>query len=308
MIKKRIIFMGTPEISAIYLESLIKDKHNIIGVYTQPPRKKGRGMKITESPVYRLANLNLLKIFTPKDFNLNLEKEIIKKLKPELIIVMGYGLKLPKYILDLPDFGCINIHVSLLPRWRGAAPIEHALLNGDEETGVTIFKIIEKMDAGPIITKESVKINNKINKGELTKKLNICGIKLLRNILPKIYNQNISYETQNKNKVTYAKKISSDMRKINFFDDIEYIQNKIRAFAPSPCAWFFYKNERIKIIKSDYIRGNWQPSIILNKDFHIGCKLGKICPQVIQREGKNPMDLKNFLRGFVFEIGSPVNE
>ena len=308
MSKKRIIFMGTPTISSIYLEFLIKDQHNIIAVYSQPPRKKGRGMQIVQSPVHDIAKKNLLQIFTPNNLNTNEEKEKIESLKPDLIIVMGYGLKLPKYILDLPSFGCINIHVSLLPRWRGAAPIEHTLLNGDKETGVTIFKIVEEMDAGPIVAKKSITIDSIINKEELTNELNTCGVMLLREILPNIFNKNTIYEVQNKDDITYAKKITSQMRQINFFEETESIQNKIRAFAPSPSAWFFYKGERIKIIKSHFIKGNWQPSVILNKNFHIGCKLGKICPEVIQREGKNPLDLNSFLRGFKFEIGSLVNE
>ncbi len=308
MSKERIIFMGTPDIASIYLNSLIDLKYNIVAIYSQPPRKKGRGMKIQESPVHKMAVKNSIKIFTPTNLNNEKLKKEFQILKPDIVIVMGYGLKLPNYLINFPKFGCINIHVSLLPRWRGAAPIEHAILNGDKETGISIFKIVEKMDAGPIIVQDSVKIDENINKAELTSILNFSGIRLLQNVLPKIFSFKIKYENQDPKKVTYARKISSDMRKIDFNENIHSIQNKIRAFSPNPGAWFVYKNERIKIIKSSYIKGRWESSIILNSQFHIGCKLGKICPEVIQKEGKKEMDLDNFLRGFEFNIGDKVNE
>ena len=299
--------MGTPQISEIYLNYLIDKKYNIVGVFTQPPRKKGRGMKFQKSSVHELAILNNLKVFTPLNLNNQEINQEILKLNPDLIIVMGYGLKLTTFILDFPKLGCINIHVSLLPRWRGAAPIEHALLNGDKTTGITIFKLIDEMDAGPIITSESINIYENENKYELTNRLNILGTKLLDKILPTILGKKIIYKNQDINKITYAKKISTEMRKLNFNQNIQNIQNQIRAFAPNPSAWFYLKNEKIKIIKSTYEKGNYKPSIILNRQFHIGCNDGKICPKIVQREGKRTMELEEFLRGFSFEVGNKVN-
>jgi len=307
MASRRIIFMGTPEISSIYLQSLIDSDQNIIAVFTQPPRKKGRGMKIQQSPVHKLAEDNSISVFTPTDLNLNIPLNKIKELKPDLIVIMGYGLKIPKNILDLPEYGCINIHVSLLPRWRGASPIEYTLLNGDKEAGITIFKLIEKMDAGPIIFQDSIEIDNTINKHDLTDKLNIMGKDSLIRILPNIFDSKIKFKDQDNRKATYTKKILSDMRKIDFNENVETIHNKIRAFSPNPCAWFILKNERIKIIKSYFEKGDWQPSTIINDKFHIGCYLGKICPEIIQREGKKPMPLKDFLKGYSFEIGTKIN-
>jgi len=307
MLDKKIIFMGTPEISANYLMFLIKEKYNIIAAYSQPPRKKGRGMILQETPVHKYALSKNIDVFTPENFNNELSQKEISNLKPDLIIVMGYGLKLPNFILELPVFGCINIHVSLLPRWRGAAPIEHALMNGDKKTGISIFKLVEDMDAGPVITSEIIDLDKNINKNDLTKKLNLLGPKLLISVLPKIFNNNISYENQDKNKITYAYKISSDLRKLDFNENFEIIHNKVRAFSPNPSAWFYFNNERIKIIKSSFVKGDWQPSIIINDKFHIGCKDGKICPEIIQREGKKPMYSEDFLRGFNFIIGSKVN-
>jgi len=307
MSTQRIVFMGTPEIASVYLKSLIDNNYNIVAVYSQPPRKQGRGMHIQESPVQKLAKKNTIKVFTPVDFFSEISKKNLQKLQPDLIIVMGYGLKLPPNVLQLSALGCINIHASLLPRWRGAAPIEHTLLNGDKETGITVFKLVEEMDAGPVLIKKSFLINNTINRLELINKLNEEGTKLLNFILPKIFNNQISFESQNKDKVTYAPKITSEMRKLNFNKDIKIVYNKIRAFAPRPAAWFFFNKERIKVIKSSFLEGNFQPSIILNEQFHIGCKNGKICPEIIQREGKKPIKLEDFLRGFEFIVGTKID-
>ena len=307
MPNKKIIFMGTPQISATYLNSLIKNKCNVIAVYSQPPKKKGRGMKIKKSAVHELALLHNIDIFTPSNFSEDFNKNSLDMLEPDLIIVMAYGLKLPKYVLDLPRLGCINIHVSLLPRWRGASPIEHSLLNGDKKTGISIFKLVEEMDAGPIIINESIEVEREINKEQLIEKLNNLGIRLLNHILPDIFNKKIIYKNQNQNQITYAPKISTDMRKLDFHQTIEVIHNKIRAFAPKPSAWFFYNNERLMIIEADFIQGDYQPSTVINNLFHIGCKNGKMCPKIIQREGKKPMKLEEFLRGFVFEVNLKIN-
>ena len=225
---------------------------------------------------------------------------------PDLIIVMGYGLKLPQHILQLPTLGCINIHVSLLPRWRGAAPIEHALLNGDKETGVTIFKLVQKMDAGPILAQDIISINQHMNKKEATEKLNKLGTELLTSVLPTIFNDDAFFIPQDDSKVTYAHKISSNMRQLDFNNEVETVYNKIRAFSPQPSAWFLFNNERIKIIKSSFVEGSFEASIILNAEFHIGCRNGKICPKVLQREGKNPVQIEDFLRGFEFAIGTKI--
>lgn len=307
MSNKKIIFMGSPQIASIYLDSLMKNKYNVIAAYSQAPKKKGRGMKVQQSAVHQLALLNDIDIFTPSDFLQDHEKKNLEKLNPDLIIVMAYGLKLPKFVLDFPRLGCINIHVSLLPRWRGAAPIEHALLNGDKKTGISIFKLVEEMDAGPIIINETIEISNNINKDKLIEQLNILGTKLLNSILPNILNEKITYKNQDENKITYAPKISTDMRKLDFNQTIEIIHNKIRAFASKPSAWFFYNNERIKIIDAIFVKGEWKSSTVINNLFHIGCKDGKICPTIIQREGKKPMKLEEFLRGFVFDVDTKIN-
>tara|TARA_B110000438_G_scaffold271966_1_gene290300 strand:- start:3834 stop:4760 length:927 start_codon:yes stop_codon:yes gene_type:complete len=307
MLKKRIIFMGTPDIASFYLQYLIDLNYNVIAIYTQPPRKKGRGMKLQESPVHKIAKKKSINILSPINFNSLETHDDIISLNPDLIVVMGYGIILPENILQIPKFGCINIHLSLLPRWRGASPIEHAILNGDIKTGITIFKLVKEMDAGPIFIQKSIQIKDWMNKEDLLLKLNNLGISMLDLIIPKIFEKKIIPKEQSKDKITYANKIISEMRKINFYDDVELISNKIRAFSPKPSTWFVYNNEIIKIIKASYIKENSHPSYIINKNFHIGCKGGMICPEIVQREGKKPMILNDFLRGFKFTIGEKVN-
>jgi methionyl-tRNA formyltransferase len=307
MLDKRIIFMGTPEISSFYLKTLIDEKYNIIAVYSQPPKKKGRGMIVQESHVHKLANAKGIEVLNPIHFNSDEVKQSISNFHPDLIIVMGYGIKLPNFILNLPPLGCINIHVSLLPRWRGASPIEHALMQGDYKTGITIFKLIDEMDAGPIIASKSMIIDKALNKNDLTNSLNIIGINLLKSVLPNIFKEQIIYKKQDLKEITYAPKITSNMRKLDFNESTDFILNKVRAFSPKPGAWFLYANERIKIISCKVEKGKYATSTIINKQFHIGCIDGKICPEIIQREGKNQMKLEDFLRGFDFKINTEVN-
>ncbi len=306
MIDKKIIFMGTPLIAANYLNSLINNKYNVVSVFTQPPRKRNRGMKVQSSPVHELANHNNIKV----NFPTRLDEEafdLIKSYKPDLIIVMAYGLLIPTKILNFPQYGCINIHVSLLPRWRGASPIEHTLLNGDTETGITIIKLIEKLDAGPIIVQKKIPVVENINKDDLSDTLTQLGSDLLIDILPKLFADKIVMQDQNNKEATYAQKINSQMRKINFNLSTKEVLNQIRAYATNPGAWFFYNNERIKIISASIQITKGNPSTILNKQFELGCLDGSILPSYLQREGKKIMYIEDFLRGFSFTVGDSLN-
>ena len=307
MRQERIVFMGTPEISMVYLQSLIDHQYNIIATYTQPPRKQGRGMLMQKSPVHELALEHNIPVYHPKNF-VSLESiNELKKLKPDLVVVMGYGLLLPKDILQIPLHGCINIHVSLLPRWRGAAPIEHAILNGDEITGVSIFLLEEKLDAGPIIATQEININKDIDKGNLTSELNILGTVLLINTLPDLLDDKISAQKQDETYATYAKKITPELRRINFNNEVNTVYNQIRSFAPKPSAWFAFNNERFNIIKCLMKICEAEASTIMNRQFHIGCKNGIIIPEIIQREGKKSMKIGEFLKGFAFDVGQKIN-
>ena len=303
---KKIIFMGTPDIAAQHLNVLFKKNLNIVGVFTQPPRKKNRGMRIEKSEVHQIAEKNNIEVFYPTSIDVTvLEK--VKILEPDLIIVIAYGIILPSKFLNIPKYGCINIHVSLLPRWRGAAPIEHALLAGDEKTGISVISISPKLDAGDILMQESFAIDKDINSDDLTINLTNLGKKTLMETLPLLFENKLIRKKQDESKVTYANKFISEDRKINFYNSSDDVYNHIRAHGPKPGSWFTYRGERIKIIKAKKINELGESSTILNKDFMIACKDGAILPLLIQREGKKVVSLDDFLRGFTFSIQDKLN-
>ena len=303
---KKIIFMGTPDIAAQHLNVLFKKNLNIVGVFTQPPRKKNRGMRIEKSEVHQIAEKNNIEVFYPTSIDVTVIEKV-KSLEPDLIIVIAYGIILPSKFLNIPKYGCINIHVSLLPRWRGAAPIEHALLAGDEKTGISVVSISPKLDAGDILMQESFAIDKDINSDDLTINLTNLGKKTLMETLPLLFENKLIRKKQDESKVTYANKFISEDRKINFYNSSDDVYNHIRAHGPKPGSWFTYRGERIKIIKAKKINELGKSSTILNKDFMIACKDGAILPLLIQREGKKVVSLDDFLRGFTFSIQDKLN-
>ena len=303
---KKIIFMGTPDIAAQHLNVLFKKNLNIVGVFTQPPRKKNRGMRIEKSEVHQIAEKNNIEVFYPTSIDVTVI-ERVKSLEPDLIIVIAYGIILPSKFLNIPKYGCINIHVSLLPRWRGAAPIQHSLLAGDEKTGISVISISPKLDAGDILMKESFAIDKDINSDDLTINLTNLGKKTLMETLPLLFENKLIRKKQDESKVTYANKFISEDRKINFYNSSDDVYNHIRAHGPKPGSWFTYRGERIKIIKAKKINELGKSSTILNKDFMIACKDGAILPLLIQREGKKVVSLDDFLRGFTFSIQDKLN-
>ena len=303
---KKIIFMGTPDIAAQHLNVLFKKNLNIVGVFTQPPRKKNRGMRIEKSEVHQIAEKNNIEVFYPSSIDVTVIEKV-KSLEPDLIIVIAYGIILPSKFLNIPKYGCINIHVSLLPRWRGAAPIEHALLAGDEKTGISVISISPKLDAGDILMQESFAIDKDINSDDLTINLTNLGKKTLMETLPLLFENKLIRKKQDESKVTYANKFISEDRKINFYNSSDDVYNHIRAHGPKPGSWFTYRGERIKIIKAKKINELGKSSTILNKDFMIACKDGAILPLLIQREGKKVVSLDDFLRGFTFSIQDKLN-
>ena len=306
MKNKKIIFMGTPNIAAQHLNILIENNLNIVGIFTQPPRKKNRGMRIEKSDVHQIADKNNIEVFYPSTIDDTVIQQV-KSLEPDLIIVIAYGIILPSSFLNIPKYGCINIHVSLLPRWRGAAPIEHALLAGDDKTGISIISVSPKLDAGDILMQESFTLDKDINRDELTLNLTNLGKKTLMKTLPLLFENKLIRKKQDESKVTYANKFLSEDRKINFYNSTDDVFNHIRAHGPKPGSWFTYKGERIKIIKAKKINESGESSTILNKDFMIACKNGAILPEFIQREGKKVVSLDDFLRGFTFSIQDKLN-
>ncbi|MDC0044442.1 methionyl-tRNA formyltransferase [Pelagibacteraceae bacterium] len=303
---KKIIFMGTPDIAAQHLNMLIEKNFNIVGVFTQPPRKKNRGMRIEKSDAHQIAEKNNIEVFYPTSID-DTVIEQVKILEPDLIIVIAYGIILPSKFLNIPKYGCINIHVSLLPRWRGAAPIEHALLSGDVKTGISVISISPKLDAGDILFQESFVLDRDINSDDLTLSLTNLGKNTLLKTLPLLFENKLIRKKQDESKVTYANKFLSEDRKINFYNSADDVYNHIRAHGPKPGSWFTYKGERIKIIKAKKINELGESSTILNRDFMIACKDGAILPILIQREGKKVVSLDDFLRGFTFAIQDELN-
>ena len=306
MNEKKIIFMGTPDIAAQHLQYLLDNSINIVGVFTQPPRKKNRGMNIEESPVHQIAKKNNLETFYPSSID-GKAIEQINSLDPDIIIVVAYGIILPSQLLDIPKFGCINIHVSLLPRWRGAAPIEHAMLAGDVKTGISVIKISPKLDAGDILHQESLNISADMYSDELTVALTNLGKQTMLRVLPKIFENKTLSKKQDLNKVTYAKKFKSADRKINFNNSTNEVYNHIRAHGPKPGSWFVYKGERIKILRAVKKKDRGQQSTILNNKFILACSDGSILPTLIQREGKKAVEVKDFIQGFAFTVNDKIN-
>jgi len=198
--------MGTPEFSVPTLEVLIKKKFNILCTYTQPPKKSNRGQKINPSPIEKFCKKNNISFKNPTSLNNKEELKIFEKLSPDIVIVVAYGQIIPKFFLNLPKFGFINIHASLLPKWRGAAPIQRAIMNGDKKTGVSIMKIEEQLDSGPILASEELELNHNLTHGEIEKELSIIGANLLIKTLKNIEEDNLKFVDQKHSEATYAKK------------------------------------------------------------------------------------------------------
>ena len=301
-----IIFMGTPDFAVPILKSINNLNHNVLEVYTQPPNKKNRGQKIQNSPIHDFSNKLNLPVRCPIAFD---EEEInhIKKLNPDLVIVVAYGKILPVKLLNLDKVLFINVHASLLPRWRGAAPIQRAIMNLDHETGVSIMKIVTKLDAGPVLLQSKIKITKEINYKELSSQMSELGAKLILDTLKLIESKRTDFTQQNESEATYAKKIEKSETKINWNDNAEKIVAKINAFSPNPGCWFELNRNRIKIIKAKKVIGEGMPGTILNDKFTIACSKNAIQIIELQKEGKQIIKADEFLKGNKIKTGQSLN-
>ena len=302
----KIVFMGTPEFSIPSLKILKQSDHKIVCVYTQPPKKKSRGQKILKTAVHVFSENEGIKVNTN---NLDNEKEYKNfiRLNPDLVVVVAYGQIIPNIYLKNPDLIFLNLHASLLPKWRGAAPIERSILNKDKETGISIMKIEKKLDAGPFVKQVKVKINEETTSGELSKKLSVLGAEALKDSIELISSRKVSFKKQNEKNATYAKKINKIETQINWKDKAENIIAKINAFNPKPGAWFFLKNERIKILKAKEIIQKGEEGKVLDDKLTVGCSVNAIQILKIQREGKKEMDAAEFLLGNNLKKGIKLN-
>mgnify|MGYP000218080375 FL=1 len=295
-----IVFMGTPKFAVPILRHL-SNKFNIKCVFTQPPSKSNRGQKFTKSPIHISAEELNLKIKTPK--NIDEEFEYLKELNLDLGIVVAYGQILPKKVLNLSKKGFLNIHASLLPKWRGAAPIQRSILSNEKETGVSFMKINEKLDSGPICSKYKIEISDQDNTEILSEKLsNLSAEKIFENVQKILKDEAIS-EDQNEAQATYAKKINKNEGKINWKEDAYIILAKVNGLYPKPGCWFNFENNRYKILKAVLSGQNKKPGEILDEKLTISCGSKSIKVIKIQREGKKPQSVEDFLLGSKLKKG-----
>jgi methionyl-tRNA formyltransferase len=301
----RTIFMGTPEFAVPALAALDHAGHEIACVYTQPPRPGGRrGKELTRSPVHREAEIRNLEVRHPVSLKNEEAQAEFAALEADLAVVAAYGLILPQAILDGTRLGCINIHASILPRWRGAAPIQRAILAGDPVTGVTIMQMEAGLDTGPMLATARTEIGRK-TAGELTEELAELGAQLLVGTL-----EDLAIHRpvpQSEDGVTYAKKIDKAETRLDFSHSAEQVERQVRAFAPSPGAWFEFEGERYKVLAADVTEGGGWPGNVIDEILTIACGKGAIRPTRIQRAGKPAMDTADMLRGNPVPAGTWLN-
>ncbi len=301
----KIIFMGTPNFSIEPLKALLGSAHKIIAIYSQPPRKSGRGMKENKTPVHAFGEDKKIPIYTPQNFKNDNEIAFIKDLDPDIIIVSAYGLILPKKILDIPKFGCLNIHASILPRWRGAAPIERSIMNGDEETGITFMLMDEGLDTGMIVKKFSIKIDQNMNAKSLHDKLSLLASDNLIDTLYKYVNDEIQPYNQEEDGITYAEKIQKAECRISWKKSADEVLHLIRGLSPYPGAWFLSKkNKRVKVLDAriSHIKNNFKPGEVISEQV-IACGKSAIEILSVKPEGKKVMNIEDYLRGNSMLVG-----
>ena len=303
----KIIFMGTSKFSVPILKSIHDADYDIIQVYTQPPKKKNRGQKINQTPVHNYSDIKKINVRHPETLNTDEELDFFKKIKPDIVVVAAYGQILPKKLLNIKKVKFINVHASLLPKWRGAAPIQRSIMNQDTETGISIMKIIPKLDAGPVMMKDKIKISKDTNFENLSQDLSQLAAKMIIKSIKLIESGKANFTNQNEEEATYANKIEKKETKINWADKAKKILAKINAFYPSPGSWFDYKGARFKVNKAIEVQGKGRPGEILDNKLTIACAENAIQILEIQKEGKKNMSVLEFLKGNNFEIGSNVN-
>ena len=300
--------MGTPIFAVPILKSLYQNGYLVSAVYTQPPQKSQRGQKINKSLIQSLSETLNIKFRTPLSLKNNREEyEYLKKLDADLGIVVAYGQIIPNEILNLTKKGFINIHASLLPKWRGAAPIQRSIINLDKQTGITIMKINNKLDSGPICNSYKIDISNNENAEIISNKLSLLGAEKILDNIDNILDDEIEFKEQNHADATYANKIEKSEGKIDWNNKAENIIGKINGLYPSPGAWFIYKGERFKILKAEISEGKGKPGIILDEYFKVACNNKSIKILEIQRQGKRPQKINEFMLGSQIKEGSNLN-
>ena len=297
----KVVFMGTPDFSAPVLAEIIGQGHEVVAVYSRAPKPAGRGMALRPSPVHALADRFSIHVFTPKTLRTPEAAETFRSHGADVAVVVAYGLILPKDILDAPAFGCLNLHASLLPRWRGAAPIQRAIMAGDRETGVMVMKMDEGLDTGPIAMAERVAIGPDMTAGELHDRLSRVGADLMSRALAALSRDSLTFQPQAEAGVIYAHKIDKAESRIDWSRPAGEVHNHIRGLSPFPGAYFEadfgHGPERVKALRSTVVTGAGAPGALLDDELTIACGEGAVRLVELQRAGKGAMRAADFLRG-----------
>ena len=304
----RIIFMGTPDFAVPTLRAILDAGHEVVAVYSQPPRAAGRGMALRKSPVQQAAEETGLAVLTPERLKSAEEPARFGSLTPDVAVVVAYRLILPKPILGAPKYGALNLHASLLPRWRGAAPINRAIMAGDTETGVAVMRITEGLDAGPVCLEARAPIGADETAGELHDALATRGARLMVHALSALEGGGLDCRPQAEGGVTYAEKIDPAETRIDWSRPAREVHNLIRGLSPYPGAWFEIdlngKPERIKALRSTLANGSGAPGLALDNKLTIACGEGAVRLVEVQRAAKRPMSADDFLRGATIAHGT----
>ena len=301
--------MGTPIFSVPILKSLYQNGYPVSVVYTQPPNKSQRGQKLKNSPIHNISEILNLEVRTPLNLKNNEnEYNYLKNLNADLAIVVAYGQIIPEKFLNLTKHGFINIHASLLPKWRGAAPIQRSIMNLDKETGISFMKIVKKLDEGPVCKKLNIKISEKDNYETLSDKLSSLASENMLDIIDDIFEEKVLYEEQNHEEATYANKILKSEGEIKWTENAENILGKINGLYPSPGAWFVYKGERYKILNAELGFKSDQAGKVVDNNLEIACGNNKSIKVIqIQRQGKNIQNIGEFMLGSSIKKDTNLN-
>ena len=297
----RLVFMGTPDFAVETLKALIGAGHDVPCVYSQPPRPAGRGMAERPSPVHAYAAARGIEVRTPTSLKSAEELAHFAALNADAAVVVAYGLLLPKPVLDAPRLGCFNVHASLLPRWRGAAPIQRAIMSGDAESGVTIMRMEEGLDTGPMCKVGRIAITPMTTAQSLHDELAALGSQLMIEVLAQ---ETITCTPQPSDGVTYAKKIDKAEARVDFTKNAAEVRNHIHGLSPFPGAWFEVNGTRVKALLCDVVQASAAPGTFIDDRLTIACGTGAIRLLKLQREGKGAMEAQDFLRGFPIAAGT----
>jgi methionyl-tRNA formyltransferase len=303
----RIAFMGTPDFSCTVLDALIRSPHEIVCVYSQPPRRAGRGKSLRPTPVHKLAEENGIEVRTPVSLKSPEEQAYFDSLKLDVAVVVAYGLLLPKAILDAPVYGCLNLHASLLPRWRGAAPIQRAIMAGDTETGAGIMQMAEGLDTGDVLGEFRTPITSQTTAGSLHDTLAELGASLMVEAVGKLGTDTLAPVVQPEDGVTYAKKIKKAEAHVDWSLSAEELSCHIRGLSPFPGAFFEKDGMRVKLLNVEVCDRSGPAGTLLDDMLTVACGEKALKLTLLQKAGKSPMDAKTFLNGTPLKAGESLS-